>query len=444
MNFLFLLKIFSKLNFAIYLLVLIAISSSLGCIIEQDKTLTFYKEIYPTNNRIFHYEILFFFKLNEIYKSWWFLLLLFLLAISLSSCTITTQFPIVSNSKFFFFKEKTQQFKKLPFFVKLKNFYYLKEKLLIKLQEQNYFFYQKRKTFYAYKGLIGRISPILVHVSLIIILASSFSGAFVISNAEQILPKGEISHIQNYRQIGQLTKSSPILLRCNDFWIQYNKKKIYQFYSNLSLLDNSGNEIITKTLSVNKPLKNQFLDIYQSDWNIPGIRLSIGKEKTYQYPLFFTTTEPKIWITWINFQKKNYTLLLNRSFSSFFLYDNSGNFLKKITINKKIFKEFSLIEFIYSTGLLIKSNPSTLMIYLGFFILLLTTLLSYFPYNQLWITNKKKMIWIAGMSNRGKIGFEIELENFLRKFLGEKQSQTLLKKKNSYNSLYITKNEKKL
>lgn len=425
MNSLFLLKLFNKLNFAIFLLFLIAISSSLGSIIEQDENFNFYKEVYPKKNGIFNYEILFFFNFNEIYKSWWFLLLVFFLAISLLSCTITTQFPIVSSSKFFLFKEKKQQFKKFPFFVKVKNFYFLKEKIIVKLQERNYLLYQKQKSFYAYKGLVGRISPILVHISLLLILASSFSGAFLISKAEQILPKGEISHIQNYRKIGQLTKSSPILLRCNDFWIQYNKKKIFQFYSNLSLLTNYGNDLLTKTLSVNKPLKLHFLDIYQSDWNLPGIRLSSGKEKNYQYPVFFTNTEPKIWITWIHFQKKNYTLLLNRSFSSVFLYDNYGNFLKKITINKEIFNQFSLLEFIYSTGLLLKSNPTIPLIYLGFFILLVTTILSYFPYNQLWITTKLQTIWIGGVSNRGKIGFEIELENLLRKFFLEKKEKLL-------------------
>ena len=429
MNSLFLLKFFNKLNYAIFLLFLIAISSSLGSIIEQDENVHFYKEIYPKTNWIFNYEILFFFKFNEIYTSWWFLVLLFLLGISLMSCTITTQFSIVYSSKFFLFKEKKKQFKKLPFFVKLKNFYYLKEKIIVKIQKKNYLLYQNQKSFYAYKGLIGRISPILVHISLLIILASSFSGAFLISKAEQILPKGEISHIQNYRKIGQLTKSSPILLRCNDFWIQYNKKKIFQFYSNLSLLNNYGNELLTKTVSVNKPLKLHFLDIYQSDWNLPGIILSSEKDKNYQYPLFFTNTEPKIWITWIHFQKKNYTLLLNRSFSSFFLYDNYGNFLKKITINKKIFNNLSLIEFIFSTGLLIKYNPTIPIIYLGFLILLVTTTLSYFPYNQIWITTKIKNIWIGGMSNRGKIGFEIELENLLRKFFIDKKEYELFSKK---------------
>jgi cytochrome c biogenesis protein len=420
MKYLFILRIFNRLNFAIFLLLLIGICSSLGSIIEQNETINFYKEMYPKSNHFFNYEIILGLKLNEVYQNWWFLLLLILLSISLVSCTITTQFPIVYNSKFSFFKKR--KFSILPFFVKLKNNYYLKEKLLTKLHKLNYLLYQKKRFLYSYKGLIGRISPILVHLSLISILLSSFFGAFLNTKAEQIYPKGEISHIQNFTSLGQLTKVSPISLRCNDFWIQYHKKKIFQFYSNISLLNNYGFELKEKTLSVNKPLNYKGLDIYQTDWNIVGIRFSsILKNKNYQYPLFFTTTEPKIWISWINLGQKNYTLLFSRLFSYYFVYDENGNFVTKNSIFNDLFTNFSLIEIIYSTGLLIKYNPTIPVIYFSFFGLMITTIFSYFPYNQLWLTTKSKNLWIGGVSNRGKIGFEIELENFLREFFFTKK-----------------------
>lgn len=75
-----------------------------------------------------------------------------------------------------------------------------------------------------------------------------------------------------------------------------------------------------------------------------------------------------------------------------------------------------LLEIIYSTGLLIKENPTISLVYFAFFGLMITTVLSYFPYNQLWLTTKSTNVWIGAISNRGKIGFEVELENFLRDF----------------------------
>jgi cytochrome c biogenesis protein len=57
---------------------------------------------------------------------------------------------------------------------------------------------------YGYKGLIGRISPILVHLSLIIILGGSALGALKISKRRSFT-KGELFHIQNTIGVGWVT-----------------------------------------------------------------------------------------------------------------------------------------------------------------------------------------------------------------------------------------------
>ena len=54
---------------------------------------------------------------------------------------------------------------------------------------------------------------------------------------------------------------------------EYENNKIHQFYSNLSILDNYGNEIKQQTISVNNPLRYKNIDFYQSDWNLLGIRV---------------------------------------------------------------------------------------------------------------------------------------------------------------------------
>jgi cytochrome c biogenesis protein ResB len=109
-------------------------------------------------------------------------------------------------------------------------------------------------------------------------------------------------------------------------------------------------------------------------------------------------------------------VICNRFFSDYFLYDEAGNFLEKKKIGKEIMNNSFLLEIIYSTGLLIKENPTISLVYFAFFGLMITTVLSYFPYNQLWLTTKSTNVWIGAISNRGKIGFEVELENFLRDF----------------------------
>ena len=250
--------LFTDLKFAIFILAIIAFASSLGSFIEQDETLAFYQDNYPINKPIYGFINWLFITslgLDHLYTTWWFFLLLLLLAISLISCTITRQFPIFRNAKAFLFKKKENSFLNLNFFVRLKSIPYLKEILVSKIQSLNFYTYQKSNLIYGYKGLVGRISPILVHFSLIVILTGSAIGAFKSFKAQEILPKGEIFHIQHTLRIGSLTNLPTFNVRVNDFWTEYQNNQIRQFYSNLSILDIFGNELKQQTISVNNPLR---------------------------------------------------------------------------------------------------------------------------------------------------------------------------------------------
>jgi len=426
------LKLISNLYFAILILIAIAFSSSLGSFIEQDEPLAFYEQNYPINKPIYGFitwQFITILGIDHIYRTWWFFLLLFLLGISLISCTITRQFPLFITSKEFFFKKEKKSFLNLPFFRKVKNISYVKENILLKIQKMNFSIYQKGNLIYAYKGLIGRISPILVHFSLILILLGSSMGAVLNFKAQEILPKGELFHIQNPIGAGWLTSLPTLNIRVNDFWVEYQNKKIHQFYSNLSILDKYGNEIKTQTISVNNPLRYQNIDFYQSDWNLIGIRIqNIGditsSKKISEIPLFSFKKESKSWITWINRVplsansnsklEKNYTIIFNQFQNTFFLYDSKGNFLGVKNISEKIQNNFSILDVIPSTGLLIKYDPSIPLIYFGFGLLMITSSLSFLPYTQLWIFHQSESSWLGGSTNRGKIQLEIEFENLVR------------------------------
>lgn len=426
-------RFFTDLKFAILILILISIFSSLGSFIEQDESLNFYQSNYPITNPIYGFiswKFILTLGLDHVYRTWWFLTLLIFLGISLISCTITRQFPVFLISKEYFFKKEKSSFLNLPFFIRIKNFYYIKESILIKLQKMNFYIYQKNNIIYGYKGLIGRISPILVHFSLIIILAGSCLGAFNNFKAQELLPKGEFFHIQNPIGVGWLTTIPNVNVRVNDFWVEYENNKIHQFYSNLSILDNFGNEKKEQTISVNNPLKYKNIDFYQSDWNLIGIRAKNKDDnKIYELPLFSLKNNSKSWITWIpeeNFTNKlskekdivatkNFsTILFDQLENTFIIYDNKGNFVGKQNVYDVINKDLLILEIIPSTGLLIKYDPSIPFIYLGFGLLMITSLLSFLPYSQIWFFNTFENSWLGGSTNRGKIQLEIEFENLIR------------------------------
>jgi len=412
------LKIFTDLTFAIFILLLIAFGSSFGSFIEQDESILFYQENYPSIKPIYGFidwKLITNLELDHVYRAWWFLSLLIILGICLVSCTITRQFPLFINSKEYIFKKEKKSFKSLPFFVKIQNIFYIKETIVLKLQETNFYLYQNKNLIYGYKGLIGRISPILVHLSLIIILLGSSFGAFNNFKAQEVLPKGELFHIQNPIKVGWFTALPNLTTRVNDFWVEYQQNKIHQFYSNLSVLDNYGNEIKQQTISVNNPLRYKNVDFYQSDWNLLGIRVKKIKEnKIYEFPLFSLKKNSKAWITWIENKGQNFTLIFDQFQNTFLVYNENGLFLDIKSIGEIIDNDCLILDILPSTGLLIKYDPSIGIIYFGFGLLMLTTSLSYLPYTQIWIFNKKKSSWVGGITNRGKIQLEIEFENFIR------------------------------
>ena len=411
-------KILIDLKFSILILAMIALASSFGSFIEQDESTSFYEENYPVTKPIYGFitsRVILKLGLDHVYNTWWFLLLLLILSISLVGCTLTRQFPLLNNSKDYFFRKQENSFLRLPFSIKLKNSFYLKEAILLKLQNLNLYLYQKGNLIYGYKGLIGRISPILVHLSLIIILGGSTLGAFKNFKAQEVLPKGEIFHIQNPLKIGRLTALPNITTRINDFWVDYKNNKINQFYSNLSILDNYGNELKNQTISVNNPIRFNNVDFYQSDWNLLGIRIkNIENNQIYEYPVFQLNKNAKSWITWLNDSTKPKSLVFDQLDNTFSVYDENGQYLSTKNIGESITSKYTVIDLLPSTGLLIKYDPSITLIYIGFGLLMLTTLLSYLPYTQFWIYESSNNIWVGSSTNRGKIQLEIEFENLTR------------------------------
>lgn len=416
-------RLFTDLKFAIFLLLLIAAGSSIGSFIEQDESKQFYEDFYSSSSPLYGFvdsSFILRFGLDHVYRTWWFLLLLLFLAISLLSCTVTRQFPLFLISKDFFFKQRNKSFVSLPFFVRLRSFYYLNERLLQKVQQLNYSIYQRSRTLYAYKGLLGRLSPIFVHFSLLLILGGSAFGSIQNFKAQELLPKGELFHIQNPIAIGWSTSLPSFSTRVNDFWVDYNDGKIRQFYSDLSVLDNFGKEQKHQTISVNNPLHYQSVDIYQSDWGLIGLRsYDYVNQKVLEYPLFPLAGKTKTWITWITVpnsptQSLVYTLIFDQLEQTFLLYDDEGLFLDQKGIGDFLSPTFQVIESLPSTGLLLKYDPSIPVLYAGFAFLMITTLISYLPYTQIWIVTQSTYCWFGAVTNRGKIQLEIEFERLLR------------------------------
>jgi cytochrome c biogenesis protein len=280
-------RLVADLRFSIFILLLISFFSITGTVIEQDQSIEIYKLNYPLTNPIFGFltwDLILQFGLDHVYKTWWFFTLIFLFGLSLISCTFLQQLPSLKIARRCQFFRTTGQFYRLKISTILSNFSF--NKILSSIKEKEYSVFQQKNIIYCYKGLIGRIAPILVHFSMILVLLGTIIGSLFGFKAQEIVPKTENFHIQNILNNGQLTIIPNTSARINDFWITYTKNRtISQFYSDISILNNQGNEIDRKTISVNYPLIYKGIYYYQTDWNLIGLRFQNLADEIIEYPL---------------------------------------------------------------------------------------------------------------------------------------------------------------
>ena len=415
-------RVLADLRFSIFILLLISFCSILGTIIEQDQSIETYKTNYPLLNPVFGFlswDRILLFGLDHVYKTWWFLTLIFLFGCSLTLCSFLQQLPSLKIARRCQFFRTTNQFYRLKISTILNNFSF--NKIISRIKAQEYSVFQQKNTIYCYKGLVGRIAPIIVHFSMILILLGTIVGSLFGFKAQEIIPKTENFHIQNILANGPSSIIPKTSARINDFWITYTKTKtISQFYSDISILDSQGNETTRKTISVNYPLIYNGVYYYQTDWNLIGLRFQNPNQQIIEYPLInIFGNQDKVWLTWISTIetfKDGVIVIVDNLEGYCSIYNNTGQFLGNLELNETVnFKQpLTLLEIISSTGLQIKTDPGIPIIYLGFFFLMISTLISYITYSQIWIIKKNQQVFVGGNTNRAVFEFELEFFKFVR------------------------------
>lgn len=407
-------KNFAQLQNAIFLLLVIAIFSILGTIIEQDKSLDYYQNQYSSIfffDKVNLFQIIIFFGINHVYRTWWFFTLLFLFASCLIICTFLQQFPLLKLARRCNFKFNVQEFENQEYFTILNFFYFFL--ILNSFKSKKYNIFQQKRIVYVYKGILGRFAPIVVHLAMLLILIGNVIAALGSFNSQELIVKGEIFQLQNIITKNYFSNLPENSVRINDFWIEYGQNNnVEQFYSDLSILDKDGIEEIQRTINVNLPLRFQALTFYQTDWNVIALRIKFN-EQIYQLPLNNLPQIKNLNISWIPINKlnnKGLIFIINNLKGTFSLYSNNGEFLGTFTLGDSIIDNFKLevIEFVNETGLQIKLDPGIPLIFFGFGLLMISSLISYFSFTQFWLSKTQNKFFISGTANRAKLNLRIE------------------------------------
>ena len=485
------LKQVSSLPLAISEFGAIAGFSALGTVIEQNKSYAWYVENYPVSEDAPLFGALdFTFILNNgldhVYTTWYFLSLLSLLAVSLAACTATKQLPVWRVAA------KWKFIKKPKFLVSSKT---MDQRESVKdaramdlansLADRGYQVFLREEDqeqyLYAFKGLIGRLAPIGVHFALLLTLGGcAYSGLGGLGGSV-MAPKDTSFTISDGLTRGSPLSRVPKFAKTNqvfvkDFTIDYLPSgQVSQFYSNLSILDEKGNEVDNKVISVNVPLRYGGVTMYQTDWSMSSMRVTVipkaaaedttnsdnsesvssssssssssiistsgttsdGDESSKREELVLPMAnlenkgdfKGKIWGTFLPVgddadakENKKGISLVARDFQSVAIYDSKGAFVgvRRPSSKKPIdVDNISLIveEISGATGLELKTDPGVPFVYAGFAGLLVTSFLSLLSHSQVWGAQKKvdgtSVLYVGGTSNRGKEEFRLEFDQVL-------------------------------
>jgi len=416
-------KRLANLQFAITLLLLISIIISLGTVIEQDQPINFYKENYPDINPIFGFitaNLIIQLGLNTIYTSTWFLILLFVFVSSLLACTFTNQLPTFKKLRLWKFLNSSRQLKN--FNLKKQIDKKLANIVIYKIHKNNYHVFRQGKKTYAYKGLLGRLAPIVVHVSIFLLLIGSSFGSLRGYVIQEMIPRGEVFHLQNIVKPGRLSYiKQNATWRINDFWIKYtNNAKVEQFYSDLSVLNQNGVEVKRKVIFVNEPFFYNGTTIYQTDWDIVGLKIKLGKNFIKQIPLKkIVKNSQNFWLgsipLYLN-DSLNPTILLNNLKGDLFFYDKSGKLLNEAQLGESVIigpTDLTVIDTIATTGLQIKEDPGINFVFFAFFLIMTSTYASFLSYSQVWGFETKKTFFMAGKTNRAVLEFQEKFKKLI-------------------------------
>lgn len=255
---------FASVKVAWVLIILIAVASIAGTLIEQESLYNDWRppELYypvrygPTWGPLFMK-----LGLTHAYSSLWYVTLVILLVVSLIICSFHRLVPLHRMLT-------RPQVWKLPHFIRRQDVVIEQTGSLAeaeaKLKKRGYKVLRDRECLYADRGRISRYGPYIIHIGLIIVAFAAFSKA---------LPGWDETR-DVLIQDGQTVKvpDTNFALTNEKFTVEFFENGAPKRYATDLVVSEHGETRATTTVEVNKPFAWAGWEIYQSSWlEEPGI-----------------------------------------------------------------------------------------------------------------------------------------------------------------------------
>ncbi len=481
-------KFFSSVKLAVVLLIILAIVSVIGTIIAQNEPPARYLREY-SQATVNLFETLGFF---DLYHTWWFILLLFLLTANLTICTLD-RFPHtwkIVNAPLKPIADEA--LKALPF----------KKELILKsgkdkaegqsaqvLARHRYRFIESREgdqvQLITQKGVYSRFGVYITHVSILLVFVGALTGAFFGFKGFLPLPENERSDFVYLRnapmwdkimaafgigkslveqdpQTGELRMPLGFYVQCDKFDVDYYQSAEgptgmpSEYFSNLSVLNEDGQNIFDKRIRVNDPLTYHGITFYQSSYGmIPNAQ---GRIELNVRPKTGTSSGEDVIL---EPARATYVPSIDRTlratgFSPFGVRDpqtgqvmslrSENNEMVNPTVELEVYKgkgttmvyktyvmksdsgrpympedyEISYVHYwgVRYTQLQVTKDPGVLIVYAGFIMLCIGPVIAFFgSHRKIWVRIQEHkgqaLITVAGSSNRNRVGFEREFNRIV-------------------------------
>lgn len=300
--------------------------------------------------------------------------------------------------------------------------------------------------FYAEKGNFTRLGVYITHLSILVILAGAIIGLKFGFNASLNLPEGQTSSVA-YKDRGTEVPLG-FEVRCDNFDVEYygesDMPKAYRSW--LTVLD-GGKEVVKKVISVNDPLTYKGITFYQASFGpvrenmnsgILVLRLvsSDGKSTQINTNIGGTFVMPG---SSAEGRVTNFSPALSFDQSGRpFTYDanlkNPAAYIELTSVGGKpysgwILKRYpqtwrlpdgSSVEFldywgVEYTGLQVRKDPGVLIVYLGCIVMAAGLFITFFmSHKRLWVNVAEEKggakILIGASANRNRAAFERDIE----------------------------------
>jgi cytochrome c biogenesis protein len=264
---------FCSLKLTIIIMLLLAITSIIGTIIQQNAPAAEYIKEYGQAN----YELFVKLQFIDMYHSWWFIGLLGLFSINLICCSIKN-FPRVwkfvkepqlvaspgmlknsANRAEYSSKEDQQKLARRLTDLLKKEFGNTTE---TEVDGKLYLFAQK--------GIYSRFGAYMTHLSILIIMAGAIIGNLWGYKAYVNIVEGTSTN-QVWARSGQVPIDLGFTVRCDNFDVSFypNSRRPKDYTSDLVVLEN-GQEVMRKRIEVNDPLTYRGITFYQSSYGAAG------------------------------------------------------------------------------------------------------------------------------------------------------------------------------